>query len=64
MSVTTTADLQAAAKRFSLFAAVLLLTLLSIALGLTISDEWFWPLLLLLPLLALGIGDLVQPAIR
>jgi glutamate synthase domain-containing protein 2 len=62
MSLGTTADFRAAARRFSLFTIVLLLALLSLLLGVELAKGWLWPLVLLLPLLALGVWDLVQPA--
>jgi len=62
MNARATADLQAAARRFSLFALVVLLSLLSVLLGLGLAQGWLWLLVLLLPLLALGLWDLLQPA--
>jgi glutamate synthase domain-containing protein 2 len=62
MSSRATADLQAAARRFSLFTLVLLLSLLSLLLGIGLAKGWLWLLVLLLPLLALGLWDLIQPA--
>ena len=62
MSSRATADLPAAARRFSLFIVVALLALLSLVLGLELAKGWLWPLILLLPLLALGLWDLGQPA--
>ena len=62
MSVRTTADFHAAARRFSLFSFVALLALLSLVLGLELAKGWLWPLVFLLPLLALGLWDLIQPS--
>jgi glutamate synthase domain-containing protein 2 len=62
MNARATADLQAAARRFSLFALVSLLSLLSLVLGIELAEGWLWPLVLLLPLLALGLWDLLQPS--
>jgi glutamate synthase domain-containing protein 2 len=62
MSSRATADLPAAARRFSLFTVLLLLALLSLVLGIELAKGWLWPLLFLLPLLALGLWDLIQPA--
>jgi glutamate synthase domain-containing protein 2 len=62
MSVRTAADFQAAARRFSLFGFVALLALLSLALGIELAKGWLWPLVFLLPLLAIGLWDLIQPS--
>lgn len=47
--------------RYVPFAAVTLLTLFFLLLGVTVHPAWLWPQVLLAPLVALGIWDMIQP---
>lgn len=46
--------------RYIPFAAILLLTILSLGLGFSVSAHFLWPLVLLVPLVLVGVFDLVQ----
>jgi glutamate synthase domain-containing protein 2 len=48
-------------SRFFVFNLVIVLTVLSLALAITVGPDFAWPLILLLPLAGLGIYDLIQP---
>lgn len=49
-------------SRYTIFRLVLLLTAASVALGLLVDAAWFLPLVALVPLVLIGLSDMVQPS--
>jgi glutamate synthase domain-containing protein 2 len=52
--------MQLVLSRYTVFRLVLILTAISVALGLMVDQAWFIPLVVLVPLVLVGLTDLVQ----